>query len=437
MTVVPAFVGDCGPTNYPCGLPHHREEYSSFWWKGNGGGTLIRRYWGEEGMLTFNVSGTGTLSIGVQHGFDGLGNLQGGSCGRNAEGFHYCSANANVNPGAVLTPGVWHRVELYLRASNLRDGIIRLWVDGNLVINETATDLSAQWMNGPYGIGTIGSWDDVRISKPRATAPPAMVTYLRPITATATSVLFAWGAAEDGTGKVADHSMRFAATPIGPGWGAATPVSWGTCATLTDLAYPRSSWCSVEGLSSGTSYDFQMVAYRDDSSGTSFGPLSVIATASTGPAAGVPGTILDLTAGSFFGGYQGPDWITLAFHEVDDGTGHPANYQVRYAPKSIGSSWGEAKVATLGTCASPMVGTWTGPASSPGTPRYCTVKGLQSGTTYDFQIVGFRGTLDVDAVFGGLSNVATGVTNSVPTPPPPPPIRSRKDRFGRQLEPSQ
>ena len=36
-------------------------------------------------------------------------------------------------------------------------------------------------------------------------------------------------------------------------------------------------------------------------------------------------------------------------------------------------------------------------------------------------MVAFRGTLDVDAVFGALSNIASGTTTSGSPPPPPPP----------------
>ena len=38
-------------------------------------------------------------------------------------------------------------------------------------------------------------------------------------------------------------------------------------------------------------------------------------------------------------------------------------------------------------------------------------------------MVAFRGTLDVDAVFGGLSNIASGTTTSGSPPPPPPATR--------------
>src|SRR5207247_8760692 len=42
--------------------------------------------------------------------------------------------------------------------------------------------------------------------------------------------------------------------------------------------------------------------------------------------------------------------------------------------------------------------------------RTCTVVGLSASTAYGFQLIAFRGTLNVNAVFGGLSNVASGTT---------------------------
>jgi hypothetical protein len=42
---------------------------------------------------------------------------------------------------------------------------------------------------------------------------------------------------------------------------------------------------------------------------------------------------------------------------------------------------------------------------------------LSPGTTYDFRLVAYRGTLNQDATYGGLSNVATGTTTSGNPPP--------------------
>ena len=96
--------------------------------------------------------------------------------------------------------------------------------------------------------------------------------------------------------------------------------------------------------------------------------------------------------------------VTLSFTEVNDGTGKPASYDVRYAASTI--SWGSAAEVSRGTCAAPVAGTAIGPR------RTCTVLGLSVTTGYQFQLVSFRGTLNVNAVFGGLSNIASGTTGA-------------------------
>jgi len=114
-----------------------------------------------------------------------------------------------------------------------------------------------------------------------------------------------------------------------------------------------------------------------------------------GPPPGSPGTITDLAVAAVT-----PDSVTLAFTEVDDGTGRSARYDFRYSVAPI--SWGSALPVTRGSCATPVPGTRIG------AHRSCTVVGLTPGTSYQFQIVAFRGTLNRDAVFGELSNVAEG-----------------------------
>jgi len=51
-----------------------------------------------------------------------------------------------------------------------------------------------------------------------------------------------------------------------------------------------------------------------------------------------------------------------------------------------------------------------------GATRSCTVLGLAAGTGYQFQLVAFRGTLNVDAVFGAFSNVVSGTTGASAAP---------------------
>ncbi len=93
---------------------------------------------------------------------------------------------------------------------------------------------------------------------------------------------------------------------------------------------------------------------------------------------------------------------TLSFTEVDDGAGNPASYDVRYALTPI--SWGSAPSVARGNCAVPVSG------SAIGARRSCTVVGLAPASSYQFQLIAFRGTLNVNAVFGALSNVASGAT---------------------------
>ncbi len=129
---------------------------------------------------------------------------------------------------------------------------------------------------------------------------------------------------------------------------------------------------------------------------TSEGKSGTATVTVTSPAAS-PGTVTDLAVTGVT-----DTSATLSFTEVTDGTGQPASYDVRYAAGTI--SWGSATEVSRGTCATPVAGT------AIGAKRTCTVLGLASSTAYSFQLVAFRGTLGVNAVFGGLSNVASGTT---------------------------
>ena len=56
-----------------------------------------------------------------------------------------------------------------------------------------------------------------------------------------------------------------------------------------------------------------------------------------------------------------------------------------------------------------------------GTKRTVVIAGLAPATAYQFQLVAYRGTLDMNAVFGALSNVASAATLGTILPPVPPP----------------
>ena len=100
--------------------------------------------------------------------------------------------------------------------------------------------------------------------------------------------------------------------------------------------------------------------------------------------------------------------VTVSFTEVTDGTGQPASYEMRWAAGTI--SWGSATSVARGSCATPVAGT------AIGAMRTCTVLGLAPSTAYQLQLVAFRGTLNVNAVFGALSNLASGTTAASTAP---------------------
>jgi len=244
-----------------------------------------------------------------------------------------------------------------------------------------------------------------------ATGLPAGVTDLAVAATTDTSATLSFTEVDDGTGAPASYDIRFLPTPLV--WGGAVPsVKRGTCATpVAGTAIGARRSCTVLGLTTGTAYDFELVSYRGTLMVNAvFGPLSNVAsgTART-PVVPVtptaPGTVTDLkVAGAT------DTVITLSFTEVTDGSGKPASYDVRYVAGST-LTWG-ASVPSVshGTCATPVAGTVIGAA------RACVVSGLTAGTTYSFEVVAYRGTLKVDAVFGALSNIATSSTWAVVAP---------------------
>lgn len=131
--------------------------------------------------------------------------------------------------------------------------------------------------------------------------------------------------------------------------------------------------------------------------------LTVMPRAAVAPTSTKPGEITDLRVVSI-----GPNSVTLSFTEVTNGRGAPANYDIRYSTKLSEWGWGEALSATQGSAATPILGV------AIGNQRFITVEGLDSGTSYEFQMVAFRGIMNRNAVFGALSNIAV-MTHPTPT----------------------
>jgi uncharacterized protein YjdB len=97
--------------------------------------------------------------------------------------------------------------------------------------------------------------------------------------------------------------------------------------------------------------------------------------------------------------------ITLAFTEVDDGAGDPANYALRYGTPVL--SWSEAASTEV------VIEGW-----SIGSMREYVYTNLVPGTSYEFQLVAYRGTLGSNPVLGELSNTAAGTSTGVQTGEP-------------------
>ncbi len=278
-----------------------------------------------------------------------------------------------------------------------------------------------------------------------------------------------------GAGLPASYLVRSAVAPIA--WGSASEAALGTCKIpLAGTTIGAKRTCTITGLAATTAYQFQLVAFRGtlnvnavfgglsnvpanaslvagttqqlaatlkDAAGTTLTGRTVtwtssnagIATVSssglvTAVAAGSatitaasegksgtaamtvaavtitkPGTVNSLAIASVT-----TNSVTLAFTEVTNGAGSPASYQVRFAAASL--SWGSGTDVSAGTCKAPVVGTTIG------AKRTCTITGLAASRAYQFQLVAFRGTLNVNAVFGVLSNVASATTAAATAPAP-------------------
>jgi len=172
--------------------------------------------------------------------------------------------------------------------------------------------------------------------------------------------------------------------------------------------------CTVLGLQRGTAYGFEVIAFRRTLNVSAvFGAPSNVVKATTTSSAivpppppsppGPPGTVNDLRVTG-----TTDSSVTLAFTEVTNGAGAPASYDIRFAAGAL--VWSSATEVARGSCTVPMAGTAIGAS------RSCTVLGLAAGTGYPFQLVAFRGTLNVDAVFGGFSNVVSGTTAASTAP---------------------
>ncbi|MBI5543750.1 MAG: fibronectin type III domain-containing protein [Deltaproteobacteria bacterium] len=189
-------------------------------------------------------------------------------------------------------------------------------------------------------------------------------------------------------------------------------VSYGSMSGSFSATGAMSHSFTASGLVGGNSYSFYVrcqdssgnanaddfpISFTVDPAGATDAGTGLDATISS-DASDLPGSIANLAVRG-----TTTSSVTLSFTEVSDGAGQPASYEVRYSQPPL--SWGSA-TQVQGTCSAPLAG------QSIGATRTCTVEGLSEATSYEFQLVAFRGTFQVNAVFGPLSNVAAGITDS-------------------------
>jgi hypothetical protein len=243
-------------------------------------------------------------------------------------------------------------------------------------------------------------------------ATPGNVIDLSAGAVTATSATVSWTQVEDGMGGASSYELRHTLSQsANTGWDGATVVTSGTCAApVAGTQVGAAISCAIDGLEAGRTYDVRLVAFRAglDGNRTYSAERSNLITVTTAAATPtVPGKVSDLVVSG-----AAENSVQLSWTPVSDGAGGMAKYQVRYATTPLGYGWGDATAVTTGSCA---------PAVSAGAMAElgsCTVDGLQSGKSYDFQVVAFRTGSDGSVTYGAaLSNVATGITTAVVEPP--------------------
>lgn len=265
-----------------------------------------------------------------------------------------------------------------------------------------------------------GSPTDLGVTPPDA--PPAEAVYpspggvddLRVERVSDTSVTLTWVQVDDGTGRPANYRMKYAAPAID--WRSATI---GCQSTIQGTEIGATMSCTVEGLTPATDYDFLMMSFRLVNGAWAGAKYSNVSSARTAVPASSRTSVDDLAVTEL-----DSSSVTLAWTQVDDGTGSPALYRLKYANPTI-EDW---RTSTIG-CAPTIRGDGIGTTIS------CTVEGLEASTAYEFQLMSYR--IEENGSWAGArySNKAQGETatpgdsivepdpDSIVVPDPPPPTQ--------------
>ena len=184
------------------------------------------------------------------------------------------------------------------------------------------------------------------------------------------SITLAWTEVDDGSGLPASYRLKYAQPPID--WASA---AIGCDRTITGVRIGAPMSCTVHGLSQSTEYDFQLMSYRT-LNGVWVG--SVYSNLAHGTTIAPPSTVVTAGVSDLAIVASSETTVAVRWTQVDDGTGAPAKYRVKYAPPSI-----DYASATVG-CQQTIVGT------AIGDPISCTIEGLAPGTKYEVQLMSYR-----------------------------------------------
>lgn len=368
-----------------------REMWVKWYWKYSSGfqynGIMNKQFY-------FDPSNTMGMGIGPN---DGITSAPQGPSGNQ----HWPNQNASVGGDQlwyVHQTGQWHKFKAYYNlGTNSYNGTYRAWVDdvliadysGNIAYDATLQDsITLQGMVVIYGGGS----GDV---------PQTQYLYIAGVTLAYTDPDSGGADTQAPTVPTGLSASAVSSTQINLSWTASTDnvgvTGYKVFRNSSQIGTSGSTSFSDTGLSPSTLYSYTVAAY-DASGNTS--AQSTSASATTQAAASSPGTVNDLSVS-----VVSSSVLSITFTQVDDGTGQPAKYDVRISSPTI--SWGSASSVSQGTASTPLIGT------SIGSSMTKTITGLLPSTQYQVQMIAYRGTLNVNAVYGSLSNIATATTASV------------------------
>src|SRR5690606_33073281 len=136
---------------------------------------------------------------------------------------------------------------------------------------------------------------------------------------------------DDGTGAPADYRVKYRLPPM----------DWRTgivgCSRVVGTQIGATLSCTVSGLDAMQMYDFHLMSFRLENGLWAGALRSNVATGVTGGAAAAD-RVQDLSIDG-----ATPTTLTVSWTQVDDGTGNPAWYRVKYGSPIV--TW---KAATIG-----------------------------------------------------------------------------------------